>query len=98
MAIARTVLGFALLSLVVMGVGGTIYKLMAPDGILAMAFGRSVSAGLAILGGAGVVTFLVFLSRGWAIRERNRRADLFVYAFAATGFLYLAHYWLAGRF
>ena len=97
-ALARTLLGFSLLALVVAGVGGTIYKLMAPDGWLVSAFGRSVSGGLALISGITVVVVLVSLSRGWAIRERNRRADLFVYAFALTGLLYLGQMLVNGRF
>jgi len=98
MALTRTMIGFALLTLVVMGVGGTVYKLMAPDGWLASAFGRHVSGAVALVSGIIVVLTLISLSRGWAIRERNRRADLFVYAFALTGLLYLGHYWIDGRF
>jgi hypothetical protein len=85
-----------LLVLVVTGVAGTVYKVMAPDGWVAGAFGRSTSAGLAALGSVTLLVALAWLSRGWAIRERNRRADLFVYSFAVAGFLYLARFWTNG--
>jgi len=93
---AHAGLGMLLLLLVVTGVAGTIYKVMSPDGWIAAAFGRSTSAGLATLGSVALLAGLAWLSRGWALRERNRYADLFVYAFAAAGFLYLARYWISG--
>ena len=85
-----------LLVLVVTGVAGTIYKVMAPDGWVAGAFNRGTSAGLAALGSITLLVGLAYLSRGWALRARNRYSDLFVYTFAVAGFLYLARYWISG--
>ena len=85
-----------LLTLVVTGVAGTIYKVMSPDGWIAAAFGRSTSAGLAALGSVALLVGLAWISRGWALRERNRYSDLFVYSFAVAGFLYLARFWISG--
>ena len=85
-----------ILALVVTGVAGTIYKVMAPDGWIAAAFSRSTSAGLAAAGSVALLVGLAWISRGWAIRQRNRYADLFVYTFAVAGFLYLTRYWISG--
>ena len=87
-----------LLVLVMTGVAGTIYKLTSPDGWIAGAFGRSISAGFAALTALLAVIAFAWFSRGFALRLRNRHADLFVYTFAAAGFLYLAHFWLRGHF
>ena len=96
MRIAHAGLGMVLLMLVVTGVAGTIYKVMAPDGWIAGAFGRSTSAGLAALGAVTLLVGLAWLSRNWALRTRNRYSDVFVYTFAAAGFLYLARFWISG--
>jgi hypothetical protein len=82
--------------LVVTGIVGTIYKVMAPDGWIAAAFGRSTSAGLITLAAVGVLALFAWMSRGWAIRGRNRFAEFFVYGFAAAGFVYLARFWIHG--
>jgi hypothetical protein len=96
MRIAHAGLGMVLLMLVVTGVAGTIYKVMAPDGWVAGAFSRSTSAGLAVIGSVALLVGLAWLSRGWALRARNRYSDLFVYTFAVAGFLYLARFWISG--
>jgi hypothetical protein len=98
MTVIRTGLGMVVLALVMTGVAGTIYKITSPDGWIAGAFGRSISAGFAMVASLLVVIAFAWFSRGFALHFRNRYADLFVYTFAAAGFLYLAHYWLRGHF
>jgi hypothetical protein len=98
-AVAYTVLGFLVVGLVLMGIGGTIYKVISPDGWLAQAFGRSLSAGAAALGSLVMITALAWFSRGWAApRHRSRVSDFMVYGFAVAGFLYLAQLCLKGTF
>jgi hypothetical protein len=96
MPIAHAGLGMVLLTLVVTGVAGTIYKVMAPDGWIANAFSRGTSAGLAVIGSVALLVALAWLSRGWGLRARNRYSDLFVYTFAVAGFLYLTRFWISG--
>src|SRR5439155_17303391 len=48
-ALGQYLLGFVLVGLVLVGIGGTIYKVISPDGWVALAFGRSLSAGAASL-------------------------------------------------
>lgn len=97
-------LGHLLVSLgvvlfVTLGIGGTIYKVISPDGWVAAAFGRSLSAGAAALGSLLLIAGLAWFSRGWSTtRARNRRSDLLVYAFAAAGVIYLGQIWLKGTF
>jgi hypothetical protein len=98
-AVANTALGFLIVGLVLMGIGGTIYKVISPDGWVAQAFGRSLSAGAAALGSLVMITALAWFSRGWAApRHRSRVSDLMVYGFAAAGFIYLSQLWLKGTF
>ena len=47
---AHTFWSCVLLALVLGGIGGTIYKVISPEGWLAQMFGRSLSAGAAALG------------------------------------------------
>lgn len=98
-AAANTAIGFLVVGLVLVGIGGTIYKVISPDGWVAHAFGRSLSAGAASLGSLVMITALAWFSRGWtASRHRNRLSEFMVYAFAAAGFVYLAQIWLKGTF
>src|SRR2546428_12977435 len=46
-ALGQYLLGFVVVGLVLVGIGGTIYKVISPDGWVASAFGRSLSAGAA---------------------------------------------------
>lgn len=91
--------GLAVVCLVVLGIGGTIYKVISPEGWIANAFGRSFSAGVAALGSLLMIGALAWFSRGWSSpRTRNRFSDLLVYTFAAAGMLYLAQLWTKGAF
>ena len=80
--------------LVVAGVGGTIYNIVAPNGWIFDAFQRSTPVGLASIGAAGLLGTFAWISRGWLIRGRN--AQLFVYAFAMVGLLYVTRFWIHG--
>src|SRR3954465_6359927 len=97
--VGQVVIGAGIVGLVIVGIGGTIYKVIAPDGWVSQAFGRSLSAGAASLGSLLLIGGLAWFSRGWASpRSRNRHADLMVYTFAAAGMFYLAKLWLKGSF
>lgn len=98
MKIAHAGLGGVVLVLVMTGVAGTLYKVMAPDGWIAAAFNRGTSAGLSAVAALALLGLLAWLSRGWAVRGRNRYAELFVYSFAVAGLLYLAKFWINGVF
>lgn len=96
MKAAQAGMGAIVLLLVVTGVAGTIYKIVAPDGWVIGAFQRSPTAGLALIGTLGLVGLFTWLWHGSALRRRNTHASLFVYAFATAGFLYVARYWMHG--
>ncbi len=86
---AQSLLGFALAALVMLGMGGSVYRLVAPGGWLAQLFGRSLAGGLAAVLAFLVIGLCAWLSRGWiSVRQRNRHAELFVYFFAALGAYY----------
>jgi hypothetical protein len=98
-AVAQAALGFVVAALVLLGIGGTIYKVISPDGWVAQAFGRSLSAGAAALGSLVLIGSLAWFSRGWSSpRTRNRFSDVLVYAFAAAGLAYVAQFSIRGSF
>ena len=98
-ALVHSLFGVAVLALVLVGIGGTIYKIIAPDGWVVQAFGRSLSAGAAALGSLMMIVGLAWFSRGWSSpRRRNQFSDYAVYAFAAAGLLYIVQLAIQGRF
>jgi hypothetical protein len=98
-SIAHAVVGCAFLSLVLAGIGGTIYKMISPEGWIALAFGRSLSAGAAALGSCVLIAGLAWFSRSWGDPHRRTLAsDFLVYGFAVAGFVYLVQFWAKGTF
>jgi len=96
-SIVQGLVGLSVLMLVLAGIGGTIYKVISPEGWLAQAFGRSLSAGAAALGSLALVAGLAWFSRSWGdVSRRTLISDFLVYGFAAAGFLYLAQIWMRG--
>ena len=90
--------GFAMTALVMTGIAGTIYKVIAPGGWIAQAFGHSVKAGFSLLVAITVLLGFFYFSRTWtpSPKHRNVTANLVVTGFAVTGVVYLAHFWLRG--
>ena len=96
-SMGQALLGFAVLALVLAGIGGTIYKTISPEGWIAQAFGRSLSAGGAALGSVILMMVLAWFSRSWGdVRRRTLVADFLVYGFAAAGIIYLGQIWIKG--
>jgi hypothetical protein len=94
---AQTFVSCVVLSFVLGGIGGTIYKVISPDGWIATAFGRSFSAGAASLGSLALVAGLAWFSRNWAPADNRSILSHFVICgFAAAGVLYLVQLWTKG--
>ncbi len=97
--LGQALLGFAVLVLLLVGLSGTIYKLLAPGGWIAQLFGRSISAGLGALAALGFIGLIAWLSREYSSpRSRNRFSDLFVYGFTLAGLVYAVRFWTTGVF
>src|SRR2546427_10248320 len=85
-ALGQYLLGFVVVGLVLVGIGGTIYKVISPDGWIALAFGRSLSAGAASLGSLIMIAGLAWFSRGWdSPPHRNPFFDLLGFSLASAG-------------
>jgi hypothetical protein len=98
-SIAHAMVGCAFLALVLAGIGGTIYKVISPEGWIAVAFGRSLSAGAAALGSCALIAGLAWFSRTWGDPgKRTRASDVLLYGFALAGLVYLVQFWMKGTF
>jgi len=89
--------GFSVAGLVAIGVGGSLYKLIAPGGWIGEVFGRSVAGGLAVLLTLLMIGISVWLTRAWiSTAQRKLYSELFVYVFAGLGLVYAVELLLKG--
>jgi hypothetical protein len=86
---AQVTMGFALSALVLVGISGTIYRLIAPQGWFVLAFGHSLGLGAALVAAVLGAAAVVWALPGWMPSQRARIADAVVYGFAAAGLIYL---------
>ena len=91
----QTLYGFALSVLVFVGIGCTIYKVLSPEGWVATAFGRSLSAGFAMLGSVVALVALALLSRS-SPRGHNALSEFLVFGFGMAGLAFLGRLWIVG--
>ncbi|MGA7984084.1 MAG: hypothetical protein WCA01_02770 [Burkholderiales bacterium] len=95
----QTLVGFMVLALVMIGVGGTVYRMIAPEGWLVQLFGTGVTAATAAVLSLLVIAVLSWFSREWASAyQKNRLADVLIYVFAGAGVVYLAQILMPLRF
>ena len=89
--------GFVLLALIMLGVGGTIYKLIAPEGWLAQLIGGSLNyLGAIALALVGVGLFAWFAQDQIAPTRRDKLGDWWVYVFAGAGLIYAGQFFFRG--
>ena len=96
--LAQTLFDFAISALVLVGISGSIYKLVAPEGWVVQAFGHSFGLGAALIAALAGAGALVWALPGWMPSQRTRIADAVVYGFAAAGALYLGMLLVSGSF
>jgi hypothetical protein len=86
----HTLAGFWLLTLVLIGVCGSIIKIISPDGLIAQTLGQSASVGAAAIAAMLFVGAAGWFAHEWASPgEKNRIVDMVLYAFAGAGFLFV---------
>jgi len=88
-ALAQALIGFAMALLVMLGIAGMIYRVIAPDGWIAQAFSRSLSDGLTALVVLGVIGALVWLTGPTVHGKRSTAIELVVVSLAGAGALFL---------
>lgn len=96
--VAQVAAGFAISALVMVGISGSIYKLIAPQGWVVQAFGHSLGLGAALLAAVVGAAALVWALPSRLPVQRARLADVVVYGFAAAGLLYLGQMLAVGSF
>ena len=94
--LAQVAGGFAISALVLVGISGSIYRMIAPDGWVVQAFGHSFGLGAALMSAVLGAAALVWALPGWMPSQRARVADAVVYGFAAAGLIYLGQMLAAG--
>jgi len=96
--LAQVFAGFAISAMVLVGIAGSIYKLVAPEGWVVQAFGSSIGLGAALLAALVGAAAMVWALPGFMPSQRARIADVVVYGFAAAGVLYLGQLLAIGSF
>ncbi len=96
--LAQVLAGFAISASVLVGIGGSIYKLIEPEGWFVQAFGHSFGLGAALLAALLGAAAVVWALPGYLPSQRARIADTVVYGFAAAGLLYLGKLLVYGSF
>ncbi|MGH8688297.1 MAG: hypothetical protein ACREVQ_11395 [Burkholderiales bacterium] len=87
--LAQVASGLSVSVLVLIGISGSIYRLIAPQGWVVQAFGHGFGLGAALMAallGAAAVAWALPV---WMPAQRARIADAAVYGFAAAGLIYL---------
>jgi hypothetical protein len=84
--------------LVLVGIAGSIYRLVAPEGWVVRAFGHGFGLGAALVAALLGAAALVWALPGWMPAQRARIADAVVYGFAAAGLIYLGQMLVGGGF
>ena len=87
--LAQVLCGFAISVLVLVGISGSIYRLVAPQGWFVQAFGHSFGLGAALMAAILGAAAVVWAIPGWMPLQRSRVSDAVVYGFAAAGLIYL---------
>jgi len=89
-ALTQALVAFFVVMLIMIGIAGTVYRVIAPDGWLADAFNRGFVSGLLSLTAIGLLFGLLWLKRGNTLfAKRSRVAEIIVMGFAGAGALYL---------
>lgn len=95
----QTLWGFGLVVMVVVGICGTIYKLLSPGGWIAGMLGNGFSGGVAAVGLLVMFSVIGWIARTFSsVRQQSSGADLVVYVFAIAGLIYVFQYWSKGTF
>lgn len=89
--------GFSVAALVSFGVGGSLYKVISPEGWIGAVFGRSVAGGIAALLALLMIGVSVWLMRAWIPAAKRRfYSEFFVYVFAGLGSVYTVELLMKG--
>lgn len=95
-ALAQALVAFGVVMLVMLGITGMIYRVIAPDGWIAQAFSRSLSAGLTTLCALAVISALVWFGGPSARSKHSTAFEMVVMGLAGAGAIFLLQAGLNG--
>lgn len=99
LALSQALIAFAMVMLIMIGIAGTVYRLIAPDGWIAESFNRGLANGLLALCALGLIAALLWLKRGSTlIAQHSKAAEIVVMGFAGIGALFLLQSALGSMF
>ncbi|KPK07339.1 MAG: hypothetical protein AMJ64_06790 [Betaproteobacteria bacterium SG8_39] len=89
-ALGQALVAFTVVMLIMIGIAGTVYRVIAPDGWIVSAFDRGLGNGLAALGAIGLLAGLLWMKGGAnAFAKRSTSTEVVVAGFAGLGVLFL---------
>ena len=89
-ALVQALIAFVMVMLIMIGIAGTVYRLIAPDGWIAQAFNRGALSGLVALSVIAILGGMVWVKGSKSIfAKRNKLSEVVVTAFAGLGALFL---------
>jgi protein-S-isoprenylcysteine O-methyltransferase Ste14 len=89
-ALGQALVAFTVVMLIMIGIAGTVYRVIAPDGWIVSAFDRGLGNGLAALGLVGLLAALLWMKGGGnAFAKRSTATEVVVAGFAGLGALFL---------
>lgn len=96
-ALVQALIAFAVVMLIMIGIGGTVYRVIAPDGWIVRAFDGGLGSGFAILGLVAALFACVQLRSGKTVLvKRSKLTEAIVFGFAGVGALFLLQSLLRG--
>lgn len=89
-ALAQALVAFGMVMLIMIGIAGTVYRVIAPDGWIVQAFERGLGNGLATLSVIALLAASLWLRGGKAVlAKRSKLIEMIVIGFAGAGALFL---------
>jgi len=88
-ALAHALIGFGMVILVMIGIAGTIYRVIAPHGWVVEAFNRSLTAGLTTLVVLSAIGAMLWFTNPKTHGKRNTSIELIVMGIAGAGAIFL---------
>jgi hypothetical protein len=89
-ALGQALVAFMVVMLIMIGIAGTVYRMIAPDGWIVSAFERGLGNGLAALAAIALLGGLLWLKGGRnAFAKRSTATEVVVIGFAGLGVLFL---------
>jgi len=89
-ALVQALVAFAMVMLIMIGIAGTAYRVIAPDGWIAQAFNRGALNGLAALSVIAIIAGMLWVKDTKSIfAKSNKLIEMLVAGFAGLGALFL---------